>query len=68
MPLIPPPLPLSSEEFKKRYKPDMSLFEVDPEYAKWYRNNKKTQLLQAIVIAIGTVVLGLILVVIACSK
>jgi len=46
----------------------MSLFEVDPEYAKWYRNNKKTQLLQAIVIAIGTVVLGLILVVIACSK
>lgn len=68
MPLIPPSLPLSKEEFKKRYKPGMSLFEVDPKLNKWYRGNKRTQLLQAIIIAIGTVVLGLILIVIACSK
>jgi len=32
---IPPPRPLTKEEFKERYKPGMSIFDVDPELKRW---------------------------------
>lgn len=35
MGMIPPPAPLSPEEFKKRYKPGMTVLDIDPVFRKW---------------------------------
>ncbi len=37
---IPPPPPIFPDEFRKRYRPGMSMEELDPEFCKWLRGNE----------------------------
>ena len=53
--MIPPPAPLSKDEFQKRYRPGMTLLEVDPELVEWHRNLRRGT---AITIALCSVVFG----------
>lgn len=58
MPYIPPPPPLSPDEFKRRYDAGArTMEELDPEFMKWYRERKRDSLIGWACIATSLLIL-----------
>lgn len=62
---IPPPRPLTEQEFKERYKPGMSICDVDPELKKWKGNRFKWKYNAGILTIFGILLFVLLFVVLS---
>ena len=58
--MIPPPPMLSEDEFRERYRPGMTLFELDPELGAWHRAVRRERRITAIVVGVCVVVVAVV--------
>ena len=67
MPLIPPPPPVSPEEFERRWKAGArSVRELDPAFAKWQDQCNATTTIGWAVVVAGAVVMLIVIVAVIC--
>lgn len=69
MAYVPPPFPLSTEEFNRRVaKGAKTLAEIDPEFWEWVQSRRRFRILASIILSLGTLILTITaMIVLICS-